>query len=122
MSLSLKDTLLCSAFAVALPFGQILFKLAAIANAKADGPILLRLLTNLPLMSAFAWYGLMALFWFYVLTRVPLSSAFAFSMVGSALVPVMAWVIFKEPLNWQMAIGFMIILVGLMIVARAQPA
>lgn len=122
MSLSVKDTVLCTVFALALPVGQMLFKMAAIANAKLDGPIVLRLLKNLPLIGSFAWYGLTALFWFYVLTRVPLSSAYAFSMAGSALVPILAWAIFKEPLNWQMAVGFMIILVGLAIVARARPA
>ncbi|OXE35459.1 MAG: hypothetical protein CGW95_13765 [Phenylobacterium zucineum] len=122
MSLSLKDAVLCSVFAVALPVGQMLFKMAAIANARLNGPIILRLLKNLPLMSAFAWYGITALFWFYVLTRVPLSTAYAFSMVGSALVPIMAWALFKESLNGQMAVGFVIILVGLVIVARARPA
>lgn len=122
MSLSLKDTVLCSVFAVALPMGQMLFKMAAIANEKLDGPIVLRLMKNLPLMGAFAWYGVTALFWFYVLTRVPLSSAYAFSMVGSALVPVMAWALFKEPLNWQMGLGFVVIFIGLVIVARARPA
>jgi len=122
MSLSLKDTVLCSVFAIALPIGQLLFKMAAIANAKLDGPIVFRLLKNLPLMGAFAWYGITALFWFYVLTRVPLSSAYAFSMAGSALVPLMAWVILKEPVNWQMGLGFCIVFVGLVIVTRARPA
>lgn len=122
MSLSLKDTVLCGIFAVALPAGQMLFKMAAIANASLDGPIVLRLLKNLPLMSAFAWYGVTALFWFYVLTRVPLSTAYAFSMVGSALVPIMAWVLFKEAMNWQMAVGFVVIFIGLVIIARARPA
>ncbi len=122
MSLSLKDTVLCGIFAVVLPAGQMLFKMAAIADASLDGPIVLRLLKNLPLMSAFAWYGVTALFWFYVLTRVPLSTAYAFSMVGSALVPVMAWVFFKEALNWQMGLGFVVIFIGLVIIARARPA
>ena len=122
MSLSLKDTVLCSVFALARPVGQMLFKMAVITNAKLEGPTVLRLLKNLPLMSAFAWYGITALFWFYVLTKVPLSSAYAFSMLGSALVPVMAWALFKESVNWQMGIGFVIIFIGTMIVTRARLA
>jgi hypothetical protein len=76
-----KDMALCSVFAVALPVGQMMFKWAAIYNARLTGPLVLRVVTNLPLIGAFAWYGVTALFWFYVLTRVPLSTAYAFSLV-----------------------------------------
>jgi drug/metabolite transporter (DMT)-like permease len=118
--MGLKDTLLCSVFAIALPIGQLMFKWAAIYNAGLDGPLPLRVLRNLPLIGAFAWYGLTALFWFYILTRVPLSNAYGFSILGSALVPLMAWAIFKEPVNWQMAAGFAIMILGLLVVTRAR--
>ena len=34
-------------------------------------PFLIRVVQNYPLIGAFAWYGVTALLWFYVLTRVP---------------------------------------------------
>ncbi|MET3528551.1 DMT family transporter [Phenylobacterium koreense] len=111
-----RDAVLCSVFAVALPLGQVMFKYASIYNTRLDGPFLLRVLQNWPLLGAFAWYGVTALFWFYVLTRVPLSSAYVFSLVGSALVPIAAWALFKEPFNPAMLVGYGLILAGFFVV------
>ncbi|MBS0334450.1 MAG: hypothetical protein JSS35_16905 [Proteobacteria bacterium] len=117
-----KDMLLCAGFSLALPVGQTLFKFAAVANARLSGPLILRLVTNLPLIGAFAWYGLTALFWFYILTRVPLSFAYAFSIVGSGLVPLMAWLVFKEPLDWRFAVGYALMLAGFAVIMQGQGA
>jgi drug/metabolite transporter (DMT)-like permease len=114
--MGLKDTLLCSVFAVALPVGQAMFKWAAIYNTRLEGPFALRVLQNWPLFGAFAWYGMTALLWFYVLTRVPLSSAYLFSLMGSALVPLIAWAVFKEPFSWPMLAGYALMLAGLTVV------
>jgi drug/metabolite transporter (DMT)-like permease len=120
--MGLKDTLLCSVFAVALPIGQAMFKWAAIYNTRLEGPFLVRAIQNWPLLGAFAWYGMTALFWFFVLTRVPLSSAYLFSLVGSALVPVIAWVVFKEPFSWGMLAGYALMLMGLTLVMTQSRA
>lgn len=118
--MTLKDAFLCAGFALALPLGQIMFKWAAIYNERLSGPIPIRLATNLPLLTAFAWYGLTALFWFYILTRVPLSMAYAFSVVGSGLVPLVAWLIFKEPIGWRFAAGYLLMLTGFMVIMQGQ--
>ncbi len=114
-----KDVALCASFAVVLPLGQTLFKFAAIYDKKLTGPLPWRLFLNYPLIGAFAWYGMTALLWFYVLTRVPLSTAYAFSLVGACLVPLMGWVVFKEAASWQMAGGYLLMILGFfLIVAR----
>ena len=118
--MTLKDALLCAGFALALPVGQTLFKFAAVTNARLSGPLAVRLLTNLPLIGAFAWYGLTALFWFYILTRVPLSYAYAFSIIGSGLVPLIAWLVFKEPLGWRFAAGYALMLAGFLVIMQGQ--
>ncbi len=118
--MNVKDALLCAGFALALPIGQTLFKFAAVNNARLPGPLIVRLVTNLPLIGAFAWYGLTALFWFYILTRVPLSYAYAFSIVGSGLVPLIAWWVFKEPLGWRFAAGYALMLVGFLVIMQGQ--
>ena len=117
-TLSLKDIGLCSIFAVALPAGQMLFKWGAVYDKQLSGPFLLRVAQNFPLMGAFAWYGVTALLWFYVLTRVPLSLAYGFSLVGSCLVPLGGWLVFKEPANWGMAAGYLLMMAGLFLVVR----
>jgi drug/metabolite transporter (DMT)-like permease len=108
-----KDLMLCSAFAVALPVGQLMFKWAALYDAGRSGSPLLRVATNWPLVGAFGWYGVTALLWFYILTRLPLSLAYPFSILGSGLVPVFAWLILKEPLGWRFAGGYALMLGGL---------
>ena len=118
--ISAKDMLLCAGFSLALPIGQTLFKFAAVQNARLSGPLVVRLLSNLPLIAAFAWYGLTALFRFYILTRVPLSLAYAFSIVGSGLVPLVAWLVFKEPLDWRFALGYLLMLVGFAVIMQGQ--
>jgi drug/metabolite transporter (DMT)-like permease len=118
----LKDALLCAGFSLALPIGQTLFKFAAVNDARLHGPVVVRLLTNAPLIGAFAWYGLTALFWFYILTRVPLSTAYAFSIVGSGLVPLVAWLVFKEPLDWRFALGYLLMLGGFAVIMQGQRA
>jgi drug/metabolite transporter (DMT)-like permease len=109
---------LCSVFAVALPLGQILFKWGAIYDKQLTGPFLLRIMVNFPLIGAFAWYAVTALLWFYVLTRVPLSSAYAFSLIGSCLVPLAGWLVFKEQASWTMGAGYLLMIGGLLLVVR----
>ena|GEM_PF-777666 len=120
--MTLKDALLCGGFSLAMPIGQTLFKFAAVANTKMTGPLVLRVVTNLPLLGAFAWYGVTALFWFYILTRVPLSVAYSFSIVGSGLVPLVAWLVFKEPLDWRFAVGYLLMLSGFAVIMQGQRA
>lgn len=120
--MTLKDMLLCAGFSLALPIGQTMFKFAAIYNERLQGPLVIRLITNLPLLGALAWYGLTAIFWFYILTRVPLSLAYAFTIVGSGLVPLVAWLVFKEPLDWRFAVGYLLMLSGFAVIMIGQRA
>jgi drug/metabolite transporter (DMT)-like permease len=115
-----REALLCAGFAVALPIGQTLFKWAALYNARLGGNIVVRLASNGPLIGAFAWYGLTALFWFYILTRVPLSTAYVFSILGSGLVPLIAWLVFKEPIGWRFAAGYVLMLAGFLVIMQGQ--
>ncbi|WP_293905329.1 hypothetical protein [Phenylobacterium sp.] len=117
-ALSPKDLALCSVFAVALPLGQMLFKWGAVYDKGLTGPFLLRVTQNYPLIGAFAWYGVTALLWFYVLTRVPLSLAYGFSLIGSCLVPLAGWLVFKEPANWSMGLGYLLMVAGLFLIVR----
>ena len=121
-SMKLQEILLCAGFAVAMPVGQLLFKTAALYQAKLEGPLVTRLMLNFPLMGAFAWYAATALFWFYILTRMPLSVAYSFAILGSALVPVLAGLVFKEPMSWRFAVGYALMLSGLLVILRGAQA
>jgi drug/metabolite transporter (DMT)-like permease len=117
-----RDILLCAVFAVVMPAGQVMFKWAAVYNERLSGPPLQRLFANWPLMGAGVWYAMTALLWFYILTRVPLSTAYAFALVGACLVPAMGWLLFKEQASWQMGLGYLLIFAGLFLVVGRQAA
>ncbi len=118
--MSPKDILLCSGFAVALPIGQVLFKLGADKSKIIDGGVVWKVLLNPPLLAAFAWYGVTALYWVYVLTRVPLGLAYPFSLVGAALVPILAWALFRESIPAQAWIGYGVMIIGLLMITRGR--
>lgn len=102
-----------AAYAAMVPVGQLLFKLASLRHGELEGPILWRLLGNLPLAGAFAWYGVSAVLWLAILKRTPLSVAYPAAIVGAALVPPLAWAAFGEPLSWTLAGGYLLMLAGL---------
>lgn len=110
------DILLCAAFAVTLPVGQLLFKWAAMGRDTGRPVVGLAMLTNPRLILAGAWYGFTALFWFFVLTKVAFNLAYPFAILGSALVPVLAHLVFKEPLSRAMLAGYALVFAGLALV------
>ena len=115
------DLLLCSAFALMLPAGQLMFKWAAMHPPAPGATAAGALLQRWRLWTALGWYGVTALFWFYILTRVPLSAAFPFSIAGSALVPLAAGLAFGEKLSWRYAAGYALMLAGLFVAVSATP-
>lgn len=117
--MSPQNFLLCLGFSFALPAGQMLFKWGADYSKGIDGGFIQKVAFNYPLMGAFAWYGLTALFWFYILTRVPLSLAYPFSILGAGLVPILAWILFRETITPQAWAGYAIMLVGFLLIARS---
>jgi drug/metabolite transporter (DMT)-like permease len=115
------DLLLCSAFALTLPAGQLLFKWAAMRPAPTQVPLAVALVARWRLFAALGWYAFAALLWFYILTRMPLSAAFPFSIAGSALVPLAAWAVFRERLSWRYAVGYGLMLAGLFVAVAGTP-
>lgn len=107
--------LLCLGVAIAMAAGQALFKLAAQAWTRADqsGLGLVGLITSPALIGALALYGVTTIAWIYVLRSVPLSRAYAFALLGSALVPLLAVGLFGETLTLRYGLGFLLILAGL---------
>lgn len=108
--------ILGAVFALALAIGQILFKLAA-GQLGTDGEPMgfVRSLFSLPMISACTLYAASVILYTFILREVPLSRAFLFSLAGSALVPLLAFLIFKEAFTVRYAVGAALMLVGLSI-------
>lgn len=105
--------LLCAGYALSLAAGQILFKLAADAWVRASGPQATLLSAVSPwAIAAAVWYAGVSVLWLYILRTVDLSRAYVFVLAGSALVPIIAWLLFKEALPPRYLAGAALILIG----------
>ncbi|PWW00225.1 hypothetical protein DFR52_103427 [Hoeflea marina] len=108
------ELVLCLICAVSITAGQIMLKFAAkeMLNTRSY----LDLATSPLIYASFAVYGLAMVLWLYILTRVPLSLAYPFVIMGSGLVFVFAFLIFGEVLTNRQYIGLVIMLVGTIVV------
>lgn len=108
-------------FGSALAVGQILFKVAANQVGPTGEKLpMLRLLFTWPMMSAVALYAFTVILYVYLLQEVPLSRAYMFSFIGSALVPVLAIIIFNEPISARYVIGVVLVLAGVVLTTTGQ--
>jgi drug/metabolite transporter (DMT)-like permease len=116
--LSLTQIALLSAYAAGMAGGQILFKVAALrfASGAPLGDRVLGLLQNWVFLLALALYLGLAVLWVWILSFTPLSRAYPFVALAFAVTPVLASVLFTEPMTIRLAIGIAVILCGLILV------
>ena len=116
--LSLTQIALLSAYAAGMAGGQVLFKVAALrfAGGAPLGARSLGLLQNWVFLLALALYLGLAVLWVWILSFTPLSRAYPFVALAFAITPVLASVLFTEPMTIRLAIGIAVILCGLILV------
>jgi drug/metabolite transporter (DMT)-like permease len=114
--LTLSTTLLVLGTIAILASGQVLFKMAS-TGLQLSQP---RTFFTWQLIVALAAYAVATLLWLLVLTRLPLSVAFPFYGLTFLLVPALAWLFLGEPVRLQTFVGGAIILVGVVVCARAS--
>jgi len=108
--------ILCVIFSVSLAVGQLLFKLSANQIGKTfptDG--ILSILSPY-LLSALALYGATTVLWVYILTKLPLSIAYPFSLAGAAIVIGLSAIVLGESISTKQLLGMVIIFFGLLII------
>ncbi len=89
--------------------GQLLFKQAAL-SIRDFSPA--GLLGNGWLLLAVALYGATTLGWVWVLRHVPLALAYPFMSLAFVIVPVLAWLLWGEPVHWRTWAGSGLIIAG----------
>lgn len=109
-------------FAVLLATGQILFKKTAlgIAVPVATPEGILALLLNGWFWLAMIFYSIATLLWIHILQNLPLSIAYPFNALGFIIVPLVSWLLFKEPITVQFTLGVFLILAGLSVIATSM--
>ena len=117
--LTVAQLLLLTAYAIGMSGGQLLFKIAAMRPAIAQGSPVERLLglsQNIPFLLALLLYAGFAVFWVWILSFTPLSRAYPFVALAFALTPLLGGLLFAEPISLRLLLGILLILAGLFLV------
>jgi drug/metabolite transporter (DMT)-like permease len=105
--------------ALMLAIGQILFKRTAeTAGSLNSFNSVLTLVTIPSFWIAGILYAGSTIIWIKLLQTVPLSRAYPFSALGFVLVPMAAYLFFKESITPQYIFGGLLIIIGILITAR----
>lgn len=101
--------------------GQLLLKRGMMAHPdlQLELAALLKAVLQPSVVMGFACYGLAAVSWLLVLSRVPLSVAYPMLSLGYAAVAVLSWYFFGEPLTAVKAAGILAILGGIVLLSQA---
>ena len=112
------SVLLSAGSQVLLKFGMTAPAVKAVLAGR-DNPlqILLTIFTSPWVLIGLACFGLSAVVWLFVLSKIPLSSAYPFVALGIAITVVAGRFLFGEPISAAKLIGVVIILVGISTVA-----
>jgi multidrug transporter EmrE-like cation transporter len=116
---SVRQLLELLSFPVAIAIGQILFKRAAREVSDTSGVSWLLEVAKLPTMwLAVGLYGAATLLWVRILTTVPLSRAYPFMALAFIFVPAAGYVFFQESITIRYAVGTMLLVAGVIVIAR----
>lgn len=82
--------------------------------------VLPRILFNPLIWVGFIGFGLGAVFWLAVLSRVPLSLAYPILALSYFVVVIEAWLILRERVTWKRLLGVGVIVAGVIIVGLSE--
>lgn len=118
--LSLATIAILLTYSVALAGGQVLFKLAALRFTPAArwSDNLLALALNPYLVLAIVLYALLSAVWVWVLTFVPLSTAYPFVALTFVLTVASGALLFGEAVTVRLVLGGLLIIAGLIVITR----
>src|SRR5882672_5673181 len=78
--------------------------------------IILKVSTSPIVIGGLCCFGLSAVLWLFVLSRVPLSSAYPFVALGIFVTVLAGSIVFAEPISFTKAIGVAVIIGGVVLV------
>ena len=81
--------------------------------------LILKILTNVPLMVGIAMYILSSLTWMLAISRSDLSKAYPILASAYALVPVLSWIIFDDAIPMLRWAGIGTVCIGVILMSRS---
>jgi drug/metabolite transporter (DMT)-like permease len=122
---TLKDILLIVFSVLLAAVGQLLLKLGMtkvgrVASLASAPSMLLRALMNPIVLAGLAVFGISALSWLIVLSRVKLSIAYPMVSLGYVVTVFFSWLIFKESVKLVTIAGCFTIIFGVFLISRGM--
>lgn len=119
--MKLSQILMVVVFSVGMGCGQLLLK---VASTKVPGAAqadlfarVLSLLTNWAFVSGVLLYGLLLVYWVWLLTFLPLSRAYPFTLLSMAIAAIGGSLFFDEAITTPFVLGMTIIGIGLLVLS-----
>lgn len=115
------SVLLSSGSQVLLKFGMSTPEIQ-IAIESASGPVKIAsaIASSPSILLGLACFGLSAVVWLFVLSKIPLSTAYPFVALGIAITVAAGRVLFDEPITAAKLFGVVLIVVGVTTVAASS--
>ena len=110
---------LSSGSQIALKFGMTSRQVQMAMRGGSPTEIGLSIVTSPLVVVGLLCFGLSAVFWLFVLSRIPLSSAYPFVALGVFVTVLAGYFLFNEPLTLVKAVGVALILVGILLVGKS---
>ena len=108
--------------AVALAAGQLLFKSTAIRVKGLSLSAMLRSIAFVPsFYAACVLYAVATVLWVWILTKVPLSTAYPFVGLSFMIVALVSWLFLGETPTVGGCIGMLMVTAGVALIAGSQP-
>jgi multidrug transporter EmrE-like cation transporter len=108
-------------FAASMATGQILFKYGATQAGIVQGlQGWIDLLLKPVIVLALTLYAFSTILWLWLLQKIPLTIAYPFAALAFLLVPIGAWIFFREPLNLRYLLGVCLILAGVIVTTTSR--
>lgn len=97
---------------------QMLLKKGSVEYTKINAKILFSVITNKFLLMGLIFYGLSALLWINVLSRMKLSVAYPLVSFGYILTFIFSYFILHEDIYWNQIVGLILIILGIIFITR----
>lgn len=120
MRISVYQIVLLTIYALGMAVGQILFKQSSTSVADGISPFdgLLQILFNKWMLAALTLYGLLTVYWVWVISFTPLSIAYPFVVFSILLTSLMSNCIYGEVITARYFVGLALLLAGVVCIVK----
>ena len=87
-------------------------------SLEAVAKLITAIFSNLYLFGGMFCFGLSALLWLFVLSKMPVSIAYPLGSLGYILTAILAFFLLNEPLTISKIIGILLICIGVFVLVR----